>query len=298
VRDLAWACFSPPLLHIEQLAGAASGISSCQLQLTAARRHWLSEIDQHPSSLLEHLARHPTRRLGKYYELLWHFFLQQDPDTELLACNLPVQGEHRTLGEFDCIYYCAQRDCHVHLELAVKYFLGLDTSSTADAGTGARRWLGPDSRDNLEAKQEQLVQRQIVLGDLPVAQPALQALGVSKLAKEIALKGYLFWPWQSELPAPPGYNTACGYHHWLRCDELEAHCTGAGTHSMLILPRMRWLSKAHSPAPVEHLACAELMQSVAGHFSRDPFPLLIAALDRDGNEQHRFFVTPQQWPST
>ena len=65
---------------------------------------------------------------------------------------------------------------------------------------------------------------------------------------------------------------------------------------MAILPRLRWLSRARGIAPAERIAPQDLAQAVAGYFSRDPFPLLIAALDRSGNEQSRFFVTPKEWP--
>jgi hypothetical protein len=277
------------------MAAARSTVQSCALQLTPARQRWLFELDQHPAPLHEYLTQHPTHRLGKYYEQLWHFFLQQDPETELLAHNLPVQGEHRTLGEFDCIYYCARRDCHVHLELAVKYYLGVNGNSAADVAADAERWLGPDSRDSLDAKLEQLLRRQIVLGDLPEAQPALRGLGITNLEKEIALKGYLFWPRHKQMEAP-AYNAECRHNHWLHYNELEAYCAVLDASSMVMLPRLRWLSKAHCINRAERIPTDILAQRVAEHFSRDPFPLLIAALNHSGGEQSRFFVTPDRWP--
>ena len=37
VRDLAWACFSPPLLHSRHLPGSDGRIDNCELELTPAR---------------------------------------------------------------------------------------------------------------------------------------------------------------------------------------------------------------------------------------------------------------------
>ena len=109
VRDLAWACFSPPLLHNDQLLADPGGLTNCYLELTPQRRDWLAALDRDPSALLEHLAVNAPRRLGLYFERLWHFFLQADPAVELLAHNLPVRDGGVTLGEFDCLYYCRRR---------------------------------------------------------------------------------------------------------------------------------------------------------------------------------------------
>ena len=124
VRDLAWACFSPPLLLSPGLAQPEEAVSNCGLGLTDARRSWLERLDRDARPLLEHLARRRGSRLGIYFEQLWHFFLTEDPAVDLVAHNLPVRADGRTIGEFDCLYYCRERRRHVHLELAVKYYLG------------------------------------------------------------------------------------------------------------------------------------------------------------------------------
>ena len=104
VRDLAWACFSPALLHSNVLADADQDIANCGLSLSPAREQWLMEIDRHPEELLRHLSKLHNKRLGLYFESLWHFFLQQDPQVDLIAHNLAVRTPHKTVGEFDCLY--------------------------------------------------------------------------------------------------------------------------------------------------------------------------------------------------
>ncbi|HEY6130696.1 MAG TPA: DUF1853 family protein, partial [Halioglobus sp.] len=258
VRDLAWACFSPSPLNVDQLAGASSGIATCFPPLTPERKLWLERLDNDPTALLEHLAQRHTHRLGVYFEQLWHFFLQQDCDTELVAHNLPVCSERRILGEFDCIYYCHQRNCHVHLELAVKFYLGIPRAVSGDTAGYLYEWLGPDRQDRLDIKLQQLLQHQILLGEHPAAKQTLKALGIGDLAREVVLKGYLFQPDTAIPPFPPGYNPQCVLQRWVECQKLRGHCATTEAESYVILPKRRWLCPARCLEPGELLIIDQL----------------------------------------
>tara|TARA_R110002072_G_scaffold113605_2_gene243139 strand:- start:2531 stop:3505 length:975 start_codon:yes stop_codon:yes gene_type:complete len=301
VRDLAWACFAPSMLQIEHVAGAtpataAARVSACPLLLTDERLQWLQALDHNPSSLLAHLSRRPTHRLGVYFEQLWHFFLQQDPQIELIAHNLAVHDGGRTLGEFDCIYYSRERGCHVHLELAVKYFLGIPRGGDTSSPANTHEWLGPDQRDRLGTKLDQLLQRQILLGDTAAAKRQLAAIGIEDMAREIALKGYLFKPIDDAPPLPPGYNSASTLGHWMPCSQLESHLTTLSAAAFAILPKMCWLSPALVAPSDSRLSAQELQDCLPLRWESDHYPLLIAALDERGTEASRFFVTPGSWP--
>lgn len=295
VRDLAWACFSPPLLHLEQLE-AASGTGGCALQLTAARRMWLEQLDRDASALLAHLAQRPTHRLGLYFEHLWHFFLEQDPQTKLLAHNLPIHAEGRTLGEFDCIYFCQLRQRPVHLELAVKYFLGARDTTRGEAPSEWREWLGPDTADRLDLKLSHLLSRQIRLGDQPIARQCLLELGIEEPLKEIALKGYLFQPLTDPLTSPMAYNYANHLHSWVTRSQLPAALELEDARRFLVLPKQCWLSQARWEPTSGSINQAELLLETRQRLERDTYPLLVAALDEYGWESNRFFVTPDGWP--
>jgi hypothetical protein len=296
VRDLAWACFSPPLLHIEQVAGATSNITACNLELTSHRRLWLEQLDRDASVLRHYLSLRPTHRLGVYFEQLWHFFLQQDAETELVAHNLPVHHQGKTLGEFDCIYYCRQRDCHVHLELAVKYFLASPRTNNNPTDGDYSDWLGPDNRDRLDLKLDHLLQRQILLGDNPTAKQKLCDLGVVEPVKEIAFKGYLFQPRTAAPPPPPAFNQDCHMNHWLGPDQIQTHCSELSAEALQVLPKMRWLCRALCDYSQETVSAEQLLSRVASYFEKASYPLLVAALDKQGMEISRFFVTPDNWP--
>jgi hypothetical protein len=291
VRDLAWACFSPPLLHSAGLAGAGENLSNCALGLTDARRAWLERLDRDPGPLLAHLAERPGARLGIYFERLWHFFLAEDPAVDLLAHNLPVREGGRTIGEFDCLYYCRDRRRPVHLELAVKYYLGYRD----DALRGAGAWLGPDSRDRLDLKVAHLMGSQIRLGDHPAAKAELQRLGIAGLAKEVEIKGDLFQPRYAPLPPPRGFNRDRRFSYWLRCAGLAEHLNSMDCNRFFVLPRLSWLAPSVTP-PEECDNRDNLLRRLDRHFSVHRQPQLVASLGPDGRECERFFVTDSRWP--
>ena len=297
MRDLAWTCFSAPLVHIGQLAGAKGTISAYVPQFTHDRQRRLEQLDEDPTALLQHLSVRPTHRLGVYFEQLWHFFLQQDPETELIAHNLAVHDGGRTIGEFDCIVYDKQSRCHVHLELAVKFFLGVQQPATDKPIAGsALHWLGPDKKDRLATKLDQLLLRQIMLSDAPAAKSILHELGIADITRRIALKGYLFQPVRDPLPVPPGYNAACPLSCWVTLNQLQHHCATSGANTFAILPKRRWLSPAQCDTSAEKLHRHELNVAVAQKLGADDYPLLVAALDGSGKESSRFFVTQPDWP--
>ena len=295
VRDLAWACFSPALLDLSKTCFSAPSISSCGLALSPARQSWLAQLDRDSSALDLHLSRRPTHRLGIYFEQLWHFFLQQDPEIELICHNLPIQHQGRTLGEFDCLYYCYQRKHYIHLELAVKYFLRLPRAGDSATSNGLSEWVGPDNRDRLDLKLQQLLQRQILLGDHPAAQQTLTGLGIDKLSKEIALKGYLFQA-APHTTGPEGYNYDCRLNSWVSFNKIRPHCSTLNATTYLIPPKMKWLSPIYCDHACETMTEDELQTHLTRYFAQDYYPLLIAALDDSGNELSRFFATSKNWP--
>lgn len=298
VRDLAWACFSPSLLHAQQLADDGQNVTDCGLQLTTQRRHWLESLDRDATALVKHLATQRSHRLGIYFEHLWHFFLEQDPDIDLVAHNLPIRHEGKTLGEFDCIYFCHQRQRHFHLELAVKFFLGHRHSTTHEHASHWSEWLGPSSNDRLDRKIEHLMQRQIQLGNQPAAQQVLEKLGITALAREVEIKGYLFRPAQDALPPPYGFNPDGRLCHHVELPQLGTYLAeydSRSTASYLMLPKRRWLSPASLGVDTA-LNSANLSDCSQKQLAEDSRPRLIAAIDSAGQESRRFFVTAAGWP--
>ena len=245
------------------------------------------------------LEQNSSPRLGIYFEKLWQFFLREAPGVRLLAANLPVREGGRTLGEFDLIYHCQQRDRFIHLELAVKFYLGHATGTDSAGNSCARQWLGPNSRDRLDIKLDHMLQRQIRLGEQPAAAARLATLQIDELHREIAFRGTLFQPAASPMPPPAAYNPERRMESWYRLDQWLAGQDEAAQQRYRPLDRLRWLAPASrrdpGPAPLQRAALAGLVRE---HFSRHQRPLLIARLDAQGNESGRFFITGNNWPNT
>jgi hypothetical protein len=309
VRDLAWACFSPSLLITQELlthnspahtlADNGQPVTGCGLALTPTRRTWLEALDRDARTLLEHLSKQRSHRLGVYFEHLWHFFLAQDPATDLVAHNLPIHHRGKTLGEFDCIYFCRERRRHFHLELAVKFFLSHRQATTDESASQWSEWLGPNTEDRLDRKIEHLMQRQIKLGDNPVAREQLRSLGILELEREVEIKGYLFQSSVDPLPPPQGFNPARHLNQYVGLSLLSAHLDEldrGSTYGYSTLPRAQWLSSACIDMGMV-LSREQLTSSLNKQMDTDQRPQLVAAFDKAGKETQRFFVTPTQWPA-
>jgi hypothetical protein len=254
----------------------------------------LRNLEREPEPLLTHLGNAGGGRLGLYFERLWHFLLQHDPHTQLLAHNLPIRENGRTLGEFDCLYYCYQRQQPIHLELAVKFYLAVP---------GHDYWLGPGGRDRLDIKLEHLLQRQMKLSQVPAARTPLAALGVTTPCCEALIKGYLFAPYPG-YTAPPLYHPQNQLSLWYTLPEFAARTasTPSANHSAdstvagwLRLPRARWLSP-YQGDNARLCDAAEIQRELEQHFQQSAQPALVAACNADASEQWRCFVTPAAWP--
>ena len=213
VRDLTWTLLAAPLLTdagCPQRHPLTASEWSRQPQLLL---DWLRQQDQQPANLQDWLAGARSQRLGIYYERLWQFALQQAPGIQLLAANLPVRQEGRTLGEIDLLLRDAE-GVH-HLELAIKQYLGPQHGD----GHLLVNWRGAGRADNLERKLQHLTDKQLPLSASPAAQEILATHGIDRLSAELWLSGYLFYPWPGGSAAAAGSHPAHARGHWLRqCD--------------------------------------------------------------------------------
>ncbi len=273
LRALAWSCFSTPLLQ------ASAGLSEAPpLPLTPARRHWLNELDRDDRALREHLQRRcASPRLGLVFESLWHFFLEQDPHTELLAHNLPVRQNGQTLGEFDIIYRDLNSGAAIHLELAVKFFL-----ATGAGKLPLSAWRGPNSADRLDRKLERLNRHQLQLSLSEAGRQTLHNLGIDHCQRRLRIAGILFYA-DSQAAETPGLHPLHCRGHWLRASALAQQWQSQGSQfDWRLLEKPRWLSADYERAlPINDATIQRAQQR--------PLMLINPSLDR-------CFVVPDQWP--
>jgi hypothetical protein len=293
VRDLAWTIGAPGLLDATHpdYQNRVVDDAWCSAQLRASAS-WLAELDLTPAALHSFIAARPTRRLGHYFEALIAFWLTHTPATQLIARNLQVQDEQRTLGEYDFLF----RDAGAavcHWEAAVKFYLQVEPLAEQ------RAFIGPGTRDRLDLKLKRVFQHQLLLGQTRAGQQALpQGLQLDKA--QAFIKGYLFYHAPTHNPvAVGGVNAAhlCGW--WVRHAREKLPQASADSR-WIILPRLRWLAPVRLAEEAEVMSCAALDKQLDEHFRLRSEALLVAELARtaagEWQEVARGFVVCSSWP--
>ncbi|WP_022952805.1 DUF1853 family protein [Leucothrix mucor] len=195
VRDLAWVIASPPLV-----CGDFDGVNWCDddhcAQEYQACLPALMALDQNPQPLLGVLSQLKSRALGHRFEALIGYWLTISPNYQILTRNLQLHHDGRTLGELDFIVRDLRSDAVIHLEVSVKFYMGLTPQASQ------YYWFGPNLKDCLGKKIDHLKQHQT---QLSVLYPELMPQTIDQRC--CCVKGRLFYPEQeSGTRGPNGIN--------------------------------------------------------------------------------------------
>ncbi len=302
VRDLAWIFSSPSLF-------SSSALLSKHQPLDLP---WFGQLDKDFISLEKHLSTKNMNMIGGYFEALWEFYLGHSPDNRLIASNIQVFADNkcmndktrelisdsdmsisqvddfnkkerrgRTLGEFDFIYYNKSSAEYRHLEVAIKYYLGVPEptrGSTLADNSSMNCWYGPATRDRLDIKLNKLVRHQSKLSLSQEGREVLQSLGLNQqsienIKREICLSGYLFYPMKEVMLPPseihPQHNRALWLH--LSCLSLLI----SREHLWGVAKKPHWLSPVVQSA--DKLLDNQLFErAVRKHFAKSQVPVLYA----------------------
>ena len=293
VRDLAWCCFSAPMMR--ELPGSNATI----LPLTNdSLWPWLIALDQQPDALIEHIARIKSTRLGIYYETLWHFYFSNHPEWELLQHNLQVERNGITLGAFD--FLCRRGSEYWHIETAVKFYL-CNATSTEDARHW-HHWIGPASHDRLDVKLARMRQHQLHLHQTMEAKAQLEKLypEVSQWKTGLCVQGYLFSPAKTDY-SPAFSSEYHGRGYWWHLQDFVQYQREHSQIEWIVLERQQWLSPVQINDK-ERVKIADLLAQLQQQVDEMKRPLLLAALkkvnpaDNYWQEEWRAFVVPDHWP--
>jgi len=252
---------------------------------------WFRTLVEAPAELVKRLNHQRSHRLGFYHESLWHFFLDNFPQFEVITHNLPVRNEERTLGEFDFIV----RDRHdgqvFHLEVATKYYLEHTFS-------GDTFWIGPSLQDRFDIKANHLINHQINLSDTPEGSNSLASFGVLSPKKVIAVGGTLFYRSsvlaQGEFIAPE--------HRSAKHITLHEFEQREDNTQWLLVSRKHWLAPLYQKSKeVDPLSKDEIINHLGHEFSNESQPVMVAKMEpcKRRNyflkEKERLFITPNDW---
>lgn len=300
VRELGWSLFSP--------AVAAFSVDGTEAPWEISRdeeaQYLLDALAANPAPLSACLSMLPDRRLGARFEALWRYFFDHHSFYQVLAANLQINVNGRTLGALDFLLEDGFSQHIIHLELAVKFYLYFPPSGPVDS-VDLSQWIGPNPDDNLQLKLDHLRYHQLPLSEDPVVEAVLKGKGLPLPHRRAAMvKGYLFLPWGDEAQIPNLEEAAdiqrgCLRGWWLYDHQLWLLEDRYGQCQWGSLEKHQWLD----PMPPLLFNFKEINDRVAEHFSSAnafgmPQPLMLAAGDAADRDHccERFFVMPPSWP--
>ena len=192
VRDLAWVIASPPLVsgnieetHWWSYEDCLSEFKDCIPKL--------KKLDLQPAPLIKHLSELKNRRLGSIFEGLVSFWLRISPNYRELNQNIQIIENKHTYGEIDFIIEELSSGEVIHLEVAVKFYLGCEPYKDA------YRWYGTNTKDQLGKKIDHLINHQTQLTKKhPVQLEQYFSHTIDK--RHCFIKGRLFYPETSDIP--------------------------------------------------------------------------------------------------
>ncbi|WP_245598344.1 DUF1853 family protein [Halomonas halodenitrificans] len=298
VRDLAWLLLAPDLIAMPWPGRPSRGVLGLADDDRVAG--WLDELETWPQALEDHVGGTLQGRMGLYHERLWQFLLAMAPGTELLAHNLRIMDGRITLGELDLLYRRHGEASIIHLEVAIKFYLGLAEGPSDDRAQA--RWIGPGGADSLAGKREHLHRHQLRMTERPETREAIGAtLGarapstatLSAPSSRVAIPGVLFAPWHHPLPPPreatPDHLRGLWLHwrDWYR----YRHGLPRGTRGIR-LGKPHWLAL---PRPERLLALRELDTQLIAYFRTPAAPLQIVLWHPEAGWR-RVFIVADDWP--
>ena len=282
VRDLVWAVASPPLVVADQ-ATCQWYTADWYRQQALASSGLFADAEQYPDALESAVAADKDRRLGKYFETLWAYWLQHSAHYDIVARNLAIRDGSDTLGELDLVVFDKIQRRTWHWELAVKFYLG------TGSGRQQAQWLGPNQRDRLDRKLAHLRQRQSQLSQQPRAREVLADQGIAIDACGVILKGRLYYPLFAAGARPPAGASAEHIRaHWCRFSDL-AHTEPQ--LQWLPLPGSGWLADIVNPQAQCYQTRAILNAIAEGEYQ---LPLQLAQIQKN-TQIKRLFIVPDHW---
>lgn len=300
MRDLGWTLASPALFtQIPEFAKEWLQQDYIDRELWP----WLHSVDQKPEALLQHLNEQRSRRLGIYFEQLLSFYFEQYPRFNLLAKNLQVNNEQRTLGEFDFIVEDKNDGTIKHFEAAVKFYLGHNNYRGQIKQNKPyydwHNWVGPNQKDTLAIKMRHLEQHQLPLPATSHGQDTLSKLGLNAttISSRLLIKGQFYSPLNSQLTLPRFSNSDLLKPYWTDTRFLfENPSLLEKDLHYCILPRSLWLSEITrtdiEDKCIDAFTSANLINEIKDTLAEGYNEWQIAALDLrlSRPEKKRFFL--------
>ncbi|CAA6689638.1 MULTISPECIES: DUF1853 family protein [unclassified Lentimonas] len=221
------------------------------------------------------------QKLGHLYEDALECLLDASEQLDRIASHVQVVDDAGvTLGELDFVLYDRQQQMHVHLELAVKFYLATHTPEG---------WMypGPDPRDNWQRKLDRMRTHQLLLSQQPEARRLLKdRFNVDTVVVCQLIYGRLFSPLSGDdCPLPEAIAPSAQRGQWLYVRAWESWFSGVD--EVCLVPKALWpvVFTAELKAELQRIEASELLSLATERCTMFVLP--------DSDEP--FFLVPDDW---
>ena len=131
------------------------------------------------------------QKLGHLYEDALSLTIKNSKNLDLIKNNYQIfNGNKQTIGELDYIIYNKILEKYIHLELAVKFYLAIETHE-------GWQYPGPDQCDNWFKKSNHMINHQLNLSECIETKQSLgDNYNIHSITKEHLIYGCLFFPYK------------------------------------------------------------------------------------------------------
>ncbi len=234
-------------------------------------------------SLLNDLndLEHPRNSvLGKRMESFFEIAIRNSSKYELIASNIQIIKEKRTIGELDFLVFDNERLKPLHIELVYKLYV-----YDPELSPEKNKWIGPNRRDSFSEKLQKLNSRQFPLLYSQEALSYLDDLNLNsvEIEQQLCFKAQLYLPANSEYHHSGLINPDCLTGNWLTLEDFK---NSGCKQNLFFSPGKRdWSCDPSSNS--EWYSYDDLLDSVQQLFEKKKAPLVWMKTE---NSIHRFFI--------
>lgn len=281
-----WAIFSPSLLTYPFSTSYVRDENHRKAILQL-----LYELDQTSDLVDRHFAEIGNMPMGKYFEQLLFFILNQDERYEVILKNHQVVEKKQTVGEIDLILRDTLTGQFEHWEIALKFYL----QSKPSVEHGAM--LGPNAIDNLAKKMKKLTERQL---PLTTELNEIGILGNPTISNKLLLKGQFFYHISHQAACnifPSHINQKHEFGWWCHLSEAERAIDKHMQWTTIRKPN--WIGPILELDNNNLLSNSDLHDLLQQYFQQEIHSVLCVGLQQENGiwiEQTRGFVVNDDWP--
>ena len=282
LHDLYWCVSSPSLLISEppEFKGELlyKIISDDQQDKF---QQWFNTLTSDTRLLIDFFANDDQLIVGKYFERLLYFFFTHYHQFDVLYSGKQLFDGDKTIGEIDFIIEDLHTNEIIHIEIAVKYYMGYRNTSKHSM------WIGPNGMDTLEKKMKKF-EKQLALSK---SEELIKLIKVDK--RKILLKGYFFKHFTSN--SLPYFNKPENDEClWLYQNEMNKIIDAEEYYS--IIPKNKWLG-FYLDTRLEFLKGKDIMKKVDDQIEIIGKGIMLAKLDSKRTKViKKLIVAPMKWP--